>query len=37
MSEWSSRMDGIVDSHVHMGEVDTEASLTAIRQATTRI
>ena len=34
MSEWSSRMKGIVDGHVHMGNMADEASMLRIREAT---
>jgi hypothetical protein len=34
MSEWNSRMIGIIDGHVHMGGVADEASMLAIRQET---
>jgi len=34
MSEWSSKTEGIIDGHVHMGGVDAEASMLAIREAT---
>ena len=33
MDEWSSRMTGIVDGHVHMGPVAEEQSLRMIREA----
>ena len=34
MSEWNSRMIGIIDGHVHMGGVADETSMLAIRQET---
>jgi hypothetical protein len=34
MDEWHSRIIGIIDSHVHMGGMDQEASMLAIRQET---
>jgi predicted TIM-barrel fold metal-dependent hydrolase len=34
MSEWNSKMKGIVDGHVHMGPIDGEASMLAIRDDT---
>jgi predicted TIM-barrel fold metal-dependent hydrolase len=34
MSEWNSSVTGIVDSHVHMGSIEDEASMLAIREAT---
>ncbi len=34
MNEWRSRMDGITDCHVHMGGIDGEASMLAIRRVT---
>ena len=34
MSEWESRVKGIVDGHVHMGSMTEEASMLAIGQAT---
>jgi len=34
MSEWSSKTTGIIDNHVHMGNIATESSLLAIREAT---
>jgi predicted TIM-barrel fold metal-dependent hydrolase len=34
MNEWNSRMKGIVDGHVHMGSIDGEASMLAIRNDT---
>ena len=33
MSEWSSRITNIVDSHVHMGPIDQEENMEAIRRA----
>jgi len=33
MTEWNSRYPSIVDSHVHMGGMDEEASMEAIRQS----
>jgi hypothetical protein len=32
--EWKTKMTGIADNHVHMGRLDDEASLLAIREAT---
>ena len=34
MSEWHSRVGGITDSHVHMGESSKEREMLAIREAT---
>jgi predicted TIM-barrel fold metal-dependent hydrolase len=34
MDEWNSKVDGIVDGHVHMRAVADEASMLAIREAT---
>ena len=34
MSEWSSRAKGIIDCHVHMGEMAREEQMLAVRQAT---
>lgn len=34
MSKWRSKAEGITDCHVHMGGVDGEASMLAIREAT---
>jgi predicted TIM-barrel fold metal-dependent hydrolase len=34
MDEWRSRMVDIVDGHVHMGSVASEASMLAVREAT---
>jgi len=34
MDEWHSRIIGIIDGHVHMGGMDKEASMLAIRQET---
>jgi hypothetical protein len=34
MSEWGSKVRDIVDSHVHMGGVDTEKSMEGVRKAT---
>ena len=34
MSEWHSRIIGIIDGHVHMGGPDEEAAMLAIRQET---
>ena len=34
MDEWNSKLNGIVDGHVHMGALAEEASMLAIRQAT---
>lgn len=34
MNEWKSKMNGIVDCHVHMGSMADEASMMNIREAT---
>jgi predicted TIM-barrel fold metal-dependent hydrolase len=34
MSEWSSRADGIIDCHVHMGGIDGEEDMLAILEVT---
>ena len=34
MSEWSSKIKGIVDGHVHMGRLSDEQSMLRIREAT---
>jgi hypothetical protein len=34
MSEWESKVQDIVDCHVHMGKVDGEGGMEAIREAT---
>jgi predicted TIM-barrel fold metal-dependent hydrolase len=34
MSEWSSKVDGIVDCHVHMGSFEAERDMLAIMEAT---
>jgi hypothetical protein len=34
MSEWSSKIQGIMDGHVHMGSISQEASLQALCEAT---
>jgi predicted TIM-barrel fold metal-dependent hydrolase len=34
MSEWKSKLSGVIDSHVHMGSMDEEAAMEAIRLAT---
>ncbi len=34
MSEWSSRIKGIVDNHVHMGNMAEERAMLGIREAT---
>jgi len=34
MSEWASKADGIIDCHVHMGGVETEGAMEAIRAET---
>jgi len=34
MDEWRSNVDGVVDSHVHMGRIDGEASMLATCEAT---
>jgi predicted TIM-barrel fold metal-dependent hydrolase len=34
MGEWSSKMTGIVDGHVHMGGPDEEASMLRVREVT---
>jgi len=34
MSEWSSKATGIIDCHVHMGDIETEEGLLAVREAT---
>ena len=33
MDEWQSKVNGIVDGHVHMGAVSTEQRIQAIREA----
>jgi hypothetical protein len=34
MGEWDSKAEGIIDCHVHMGKVDSEGGMEAIREAT---
>ena len=34
MDKWNSKMEGIVDGHVHMRGIADEASMLAIREAT---
>ena len=34
MSEWSSKVEGIIDCHVHMGGIASAEAMLAIREAT---